>query len=163
MKRIRVTASAAISLVLAACGSSPQNINGGWNALLINPDGTTAFVRRADLAQGGGTTVNVSNFGFAGAPARFANQTGENATFASTGSSNGVQTGNFMMTISSLFPGAQNNNVVTLQGTRKSDGSISGTWTLTGLSGCNLPGGALFDEWPPTVVTKVWESKPEGA
>jgi hypothetical protein len=38
------------------------------------------------------------------------------------------------MTISTVFPAL--NAVLTLQGARNTDGSISGTWTLTGQSGC---------------------------
>ncbi len=38
------------------------------------------------------------------------------------------------MTISTVFPAL--NNVLTLQGALNGDGSIAGTWTLTGQTGC---------------------------
>ena len=38
------------------------------------------------------------------------------------------------MTISTVFPAL--NNVLTFQGALNGDGSIAGTWTLTGQTGC---------------------------
>ena len=38
-------------------------------------------------------------------------------------------------------------NVLTLNGTRNSDGRISGTWTLTGLSECS--GGGIYTMTAP--------------
>jgi hypothetical protein len=46
------------------------------------------------------------------------------------------------MTITTVFPAGMN-NVLTLQGTRNGDGSISGTWTLTGLTGCTGENGTF--------------------
>jgi hypothetical protein len=54
-------------------------------------------------------------------------------------------TGTFEMTISTMFPAL--NNVVTLTGNRTGDGTISGTWVLTGQTGCS--GNGTFTLSPP--------------
>ena len=152
MRRIKFAIVICLSLLLSACGSLPQplNINGGWFALLKNPDGSTAFSFQETLTQGSGTAVNITNFTFEPAPLCFVSTTSETGTFSSTGSSEGLVTGTLLMTVSTALPASQ--NVLTLQGTRNTDaidfGSISGTWTLTGQSGCtgdgnftmNMPG-----------------------
>jgi hypothetical protein len=140
MRQIEAAVLTCLVLMLAACGSSrqPQNINGGWFADLKNPDGSSAFAFQTTLTQGGGTTVDVTNFTFEPPPQCFVAATSETATFSATGSSNGIVTGTFTMTVSTTFPAVQ--NVLTLQGATNTGptdpGSISGTWTLAGQSGC---------------------------
>lgn len=140
MRQIEVALSTCLVLILGACGSSrqPQNINGGWFADLKNPDGSSAFAFQTTLTRGSGMAVDVTNFTFEPAPQCFVSTTSETATFSPTGSSNGIVTGTFAMNVSSTLPAVQ--NVLTLQGTRNAGsvdfGSISGTWTLTGQSGC---------------------------
>jgi hypothetical protein len=141
MKSAGIAALVGISLLMAACGSSPQNINGPWNAILFNPDQSTAFGFGADLNQSG-STVNVSNFGFAnfGSLSQcFTGPTGQSATLMASGA--------FTMTITTLFPTGQ--NVLTLTGTDKNR-SIGGTWNLTGLTGCS-GGGTFTMNLPPPV------------
>jgi hypothetical protein len=139
-KSMRFAAPLLLIATLVACGgSSPtSNIDGGWFAQLNNPDASSAFQFSATLTQGSGTAVSVANFAFANSTLCFSSQTGETVTFSATGSSNGIVTGTFEMTISTVFPAL--NNVVNLQGTRNSDGSITGVWTLTGQSGCTGSG-----------------------
>jgi hypothetical protein len=103
---------------------------------LVNPDGTAAYTFSATLAQSTGSTVNISSFGFTSAAPCFTGPLGQTATFMVTGHSGGFQTGPFGMNVSTAF-GTQVENVLTLDGTRGSDGKISGTWTLAGLSGCS--------------------------
>ncbi len=140
MRRTKLAIVTWLVLLLSACGSSPQplSINGGWSALLKNPDGSTAFAFQVTLTQGSGTAVNTTNFAFEPSPPCFVSTTSETATFSSTGNSNGLVTGTLLMTVSTRFPASQ--NVLTLQGTRNTGavdlGSISGTWTLAGQSGC---------------------------
>lgn len=136
MRPIRVASLVILTFMLAACGTSsqPQNINGPWSAGLNNVDQSQNYSFSATLTEGSGTTVNVTNFAFASSTACFSTQTSEVATFNITGSSNGVLMGSFGMTISTVFPAL--NNVLTLQGSRNDNGSISGTWTLTGQPGC---------------------------
>src|SRR6185503_3848210 len=89
-------------LTMISCGSS-KNVNGGWNAQLLNPDGSIALTFFADLKQSGGT-VNVSNFG-----------PGPTGTIASCFGTSGLNEtahlsgGHFAMTVSTLFPAATNN------------------------------------------------------
>jgi hypothetical protein len=153
MRQIEVALLTCMALILGSCGSSgqPKNINGGWFALLKNPDGSTAFAFQSTLAQGSGTTVNVTNFAFEPSPQCFPSATSEMATFSSTGSSGGVETGTLAMTISTTFPAIQ--NVLTLAGTRnaaESPADISGTWGLTGQSGCTALTGSFTMSQPAT-------------
>jgi hypothetical protein len=132
MKRIAIVALSVLVLMLGGCGSSRQpQIDGSWFAVVNNPDQSPAYPFSATLAQGSGTTVNVTNFGFATSTSCFSTPTSEAATFSAMGS-NG--TGTFGMTISTVFPAL--NNVLTLQGMLNGEGSIAGTWTLTGQAGC---------------------------
>lgn len=137
MRQIGVVALAGLVLILGACGGTspqPQSINGPWFATVNNPDQSSAFPFTATLAQGSGATVNVTNLVFLNSTLCFSTATSEVATFSAPGGSNGIVQGTFTMTISTIFPAV--NNVLTLQGARNADGSISGTWTLTGQSGC---------------------------
>ncbi len=145
MNRAGIAALVGISLLMAAlmaaCGSSPQNINGNWNAVLFNPDQSTAFGFVTNLNQASGSTVNVSSFGFDNFGTLtqcFANSTGQSATFMATGA--------FTMTITTLFPTGQ--NVLTLTGTG-ANGGIGGTWSLTGLTGCSGSGTFTMNGHPP--------------
>jgi hypothetical protein len=135
--------------VLSSCGSSSSNkgIDGPWNASLVNPDQSAAFTYITVLAQGTGSTVNVTSFSFSGTVPCFASSS-QAATFSVTGHSSGFQTGPFTMTISTMFP-QQQNNVLTLTGTRGSDGTITGTWSLAGLTGCSGNGTFSMSGLPP--------------
>jgi hypothetical protein len=136
MKRLVLTML--LGLVLGGCGGGSSilgNINGNWTATLTNPDGSPAFTFSTSFTQGGGTSVSVTNFTFTTNSACFASPTSETGTFALSGNFNGNVTGTFGMMISTMLPAPQTNNVLTLQGA-VSNNTISGTWTLTGVSGC---------------------------
>ena len=141
MNRVGVIFLILLASLLAACGSTrpPKVIDGMWNANLQNPDSTPAYTFSTTLTQGSGSTVAVRNFLFTASAPCFSSLTGQSATFSATGHAGGYQTGPFGMNISTSL-GVQVENVLTLSGTRKSDGKISGTWTLTGLSGCSASG-----------------------
>jgi hypothetical protein len=129
-----------IALILTAWGASPaKKIDGTWNASWLNSNSSVAYTFAATPAQGNGTTVNVSNFNFTSAAPCFTVPLGQSATFSATGHSGGYQTGPFGMSIDTglMTPVG---NVLTLTGTRNADGSISGKWTLTGLSRCSTSG-----------------------
>lgn len=89
--------------------------------------------------QGMGSTITVSNFNFLSAAPCFST-TAETAMLSAS---------SFQMTITTLFPGAQN-NVLTLNGTRESNGNFSGTWTATGQTGCS--GNGTFTMQPQIPV-----------
>ncbi len=139
----RFTSLILLALMLASCGDSsrpPKKIDGVWYAQLNNTDGTAAYTFSATLTQGTGSDVTVTAFGlWVSAPACFSSSTGQTATFTATGRSGGYQTGPFAMNISTAFM-TQIENVIAMTGTRNSDGTITGNWTLTGLSGCSGSG-----------------------
>ncbi len=137
----RFTPLAALLFFLFACGSSapPKKIDGFWQATLQNPDGTAAYTFSATLTQASGSDVTVSYFGFTSPAPCFTAVMGQSATFSASGHSGGFETGSFGMNISTAM-GTMVENVLTLTGTRRGDGSIEGTWTLSGLTGCSGSG-----------------------
>lgn len=124
-----------LAFLLAGCGSSSTNgnINGNWTATLTNPNGQTEFAFTTSFTQGSGSSLNVVNFTFTTSGSCFTTPTTETGSFALSGDFNGNVTGQFGLTITttSLSP----NNVLTLQGA-VTGGTITGTWTLTGATGC---------------------------
>jgi hypothetical protein len=149
MKCARLISLALLAFFLVSCGSnSPaKKIDGVWNASLQSPDGSVAYTFTATLTQSTGSTVTVSNFGFTSPAPCFTAPLGQNATFTASGHSGGFETGPFGMSIGTgLMTPVE--NVLTLNGARTSDGKISGTWTLIGLSGCS--GGGIYTMTAPT-------------
>ena len=148
MNCARLTSLALLVFFLVSCGSnSPtKKIDGVWTANLQNPDGSVAYTFMATLTQSTGSTVNVSSFGFTSPASCFTAPLGQTATFTASGHSGGYETGPFGMSIATALM-TMVENVLTLSGTRNSDGTISGTWTLTGLSGCS--GGGTYTMTAP--------------
>jgi hypothetical protein len=139
-----------LTLGLTGCGSSngSSNLNGTWMATLDDANGSPVYTFSTTFTQGSGSTLSVTNFTFTSAGSCFASyQTSETATFGLMGNFNGNVTGTFGMTITTMFPGATN-NVLTLQGTVNGN-TISGTWTLTGLTGCSGNGNFTIHGVPP--------------
>ena len=128
-----------LAVMLCSCGTSTPNniqgIDGPWFAQLNNVDGTSAFAFSATLTQANGSAVNVSNLQFASVLTCFDSSTHQVGTFSVTGTTNGIAVGTFTLTITAPSSGAMNNEL-SLQGARTSDGSISGSWSLTGQPGC---------------------------
>jgi hypothetical protein len=128
-----------VAVMLCSCGTSMPNniqgIDGPWFAQLNNADGTSAFNFSATLTQGNGSAISVSDLQFASVSTCFNSSTHQVGTFSVTGTTNGIAVGTFTLTITAPSSGAMNNEL-SLQGARTSDGSISGTWSLTGQPGC---------------------------
>jgi hypothetical protein len=124
------------AFLMAGCGSGSNsgNINGNWTATLTDPSGGAEFAFTTSLTQGSGTSVNVVNFNFTTSGTCFASTTTETGSFTLAGDFNGNVTGQLGLTIStdSLSP----NNVLTLQGAVNGS-KITGTWSLTGATGCS--------------------------
>jgi len=141
MIRVRLASLALITLFLVGCSSSPapRKIDGAWNASLVNPDLSVAFTFMTSLNEGTGSTVTIVGFNFMSDAPCFPNPLGETATFSATGHSGGFEIGPFTMNISTAF-GTDVENVLALSGTRNADGTITGTWTLSGLAGCSGSG-----------------------
>jgi hypothetical protein len=141
MIRIRLIALVVLALFLVACGSTPapRKIDGAWKASVLNPDLSVAYTIDTTLNQGTGSSVEVISFNFTSAAPCFSDPLGQSATFSATGHSGGVETGPFAMNVSTAF-GTGMENVLALTGTRNADGTITGTWTQSGLSGCSGSG-----------------------
>ena len=128
-----------LGLILAGCGTSSGNnsnssaINGNWTASLTNPDGTQEFNFTTTLTSTSSTGVTVSNLTFTTQSPCFSGGTTASGAFTLTGTTMGVTSGGYQMTIQSVPPA----NTLTLTGTLTNT-TITGTWTLAGvMSGCN--------------------------
>jgi len=137
MKPFGIAMLLALGLMLNACGGGSSNnsgnINGNWTATLTDSSGNPVFAFTTTLTQSSDTSVSVTNLTFTSQTQCFTSGETATGTFALTGNFNGNVTGTFAMTITSGVPSG---NVLTLQG-NVANNTISGTWTLTGVtSGC---------------------------
>ena len=134
-KQIGVVALAiTLAIALTGCGTTPGTINGFWTATLTNPAGTPALAFQTTFLQGGGTGLTISNFAFTTSGSCFVSgQTSETGSVSLGGNYNGKVTGSLAMIVTSTVPNA--NNLLNLKGT-VNGGTITGTWTLTGGTGC---------------------------
>ncbi len=132
----RLTVPVFLAATLCACASKPIGINGTWYGTLANSGGSEMLAFTGAFEQGSGSSLNVSGFSITFPSTCFSSSTTETATFSASGSSNGYQTGALQMTISTMFPESVN-NVVILNGNRDGTGNFSGTWSMTGVSGCS--------------------------
>lgn len=115
-------------------GSNSGNINGNWNASLMNTDGSQAFGFTTTFTEASNGGVDVTHFSFTTSGNCFANeQTTQTGTFSLSGNFQGNVTGSFGMTVSTT--GGTTANSLKLQGT-VNGGTVAGTWTLSGSSGC---------------------------
>jgi hypothetical protein len=134
MKTLAVAIFLVAALTLAGCGSSnPTNINGNWTATLAgsqNFNFTTSIIENSD------GTVSVSKFSFSSNSSCFVSGETETGTFALSGNFNGKVTGKFGMIVTS---GTPSGNTLALTGDANGN-TITGTWTLTGSSGCTGSG-----------------------
>jgi hypothetical protein len=152
MKSIGIVGLVFATAMLGACGggSSPKNINNIYIGQLNDLSQTPDFSVTARLAQASGSGVNITDFSIGSLgnfPPCFSSTTSQTATFIANGSSNGYMTGTFEMTVSTVFPTA--NNVLTLTGNRNGDGTIVGTWVVTGQTGCSGNGAFTLSPPPP--------------
>ena len=134
MKPFKIAIVLALGLVLAACGggnsSSLGTVTGNWTATLT---GTPAFTFTTSLTQSSGTVVTGTNLSFTTSTNCFTSGGSQTGSFVLSGNFNGNVTGAFQLTITS---GTPSGNQLVLQGTVNNN-TISGTWTLTGVtSGC---------------------------
>lgn len=143
-------AALGLSLVLLGCGngnnSHPANLSGNWTANLQLTSGTKAFSFSTTLTEVGGSILNGSNLTFNPATTCFNSQTTESGAVQFSSGGYGYYTGGGGTTAMSLTikglsaAGAQ--DTLNLQGTANPDNSVSGTWTLNGVSAtCNSSGG----------------------
>lgn len=141
MKHFGIAIILSVALALSGCGNSSgsNSINGDWTATLTNPDGSAALAFTVTLA-GNGSALNITNLSFTTSSSCFALGTTATGAFTVTGTSGGVTTGNFQMTITSGASNTNGTNELTLVGTLTGS-SITGNWTLTGTgAGCSGSG-----------------------
>jgi hypothetical protein len=139
MKQCAAIALLFVSLALAGCGASnhnPGTINGGWNATLTDTNNTTVFSFGLSLLVNSDGTLSVSNFNFTTNSPCFVSGGTETGSFALIGDFNGNVTGKFNFVVQS---GSPVGNTLTLSGTANGS-TITGTWTLTGGTGCTGSG-----------------------
>jgi len=140
MKHFGVAIMFFLVLALSGCGGgSSSTINGNWSATLTNQDGSPALSFTVTLAQSG-STLNVTNLTFTTSSSCFALGTTATGAFTATGTSGGVTTGTFQLTVQSGSGNTNGANQLTLEGTLTNN-SITGNWTLTGTgAGCSGSG-----------------------
>ena len=134
-----------VGAIMVGCsnnGSNSGNINGNWSASLTStPSGTPDYAFSATFTQASGGGVDISSFTFTtDGPCFQGDMTTETGSFTLSGNLNGNVTGTFGMTISTEFPGGATQNVLTLTNGTVKGNTISGNWTLTGVSGCSGQG-----------------------
>lgn len=145
MRNLGIIVSILAALVLAGCGGGASSqssvINGNWTAALTSSaSGTPIFSFTTTLTDMGNGGVSVTNLTFTTATPCFGSSTTATGGFTLSGTTNGVTSGGFQMTVQSGSSGTSGNNLLNLQG-KLSNNTISGTWTLTGMaSGCTGSG-----------------------
>lgn len=135
MKHFALATLLAVGLALVGCGANsanPANFNGAWNATLLDINNTTVFSFGTSLVVNGNGSLTISNFQFNSNSPCFVSGETESGSFALMGNFNGQVNGRFGFTVQS---GSPSGNVLTLSGTANGN-TVSGTWTLTGGSGC---------------------------
>jgi len=137
MKQFALAVLLVLGFALAGCGSNHSgNINGTWNATLLDTNNTTVFSFGTSLTENGDGSLSISNFQFTSNSPCFVSGETESGSFTLSGDFNGNVSGSFGLTVASGSPAG---NTLKLNGTAAGN-TISGTWTLTGGTGCTGSG-----------------------
>ena len=123
-----------LSIFGVACGSAnnPANINGTWNATLLDTNNATDFTFGLSLLVNGDGSLSISNFTFNSNSPCFVSGETASGQFMLSGNFNGQVTGTFGFVVKSGTPAG---NTLTLQGNANGN-TITGTWTING-TGCS--------------------------
>lgn len=135
MKKLAVAWLVAVVLTLVGCGWNDHghgNINGTWTAVLTPTD----FSFGTSLVVNGDGTLSISQFSFSTNGPCFESGETESGSFGFTGDFDGKVTGTFTLNVVSGLPSG---NTLKLTGTVNGN-AITGTWTLTGGTGCTGSG-----------------------
>lgn len=136
-------------LALLGCGNNnqvkPANLSGNWTATLQKANGSTVFSFASSITEVGNTVLNVSSVSFNPATSCFQSQVGASGIAQFSSSGYGYYTGGgttaMALTVKGLAAGG-GTDTLTLQGTANPDNTVSGTWTLNGVSAtCSGSGG----------------------
>ena len=155
MKEVAILLLAA--LLLNGCGSSSSSTStqtaasNTWQAQMLGGEGTASGISFiTQFTVGGDGTLSISYFQFLNSNSTqcfpVAGGTQSGSMVLTTNTSNSTVTGTFSFTVQS------GGNTLTLtgtvtgteNGTTLSGGSVSGTWTVSGATGCNDPTGGSF-------------------
>ena len=146
---LRLTLAIGCCLALLACGNGnqvkPANLSGNWTTNLQKANGSTVFSFSSSINEVGNTVLNVSNVSFNPATSCFQSQVGASGLAQFSSSGYGYYTGGgvtaMSLTVKGLAAGG-GTDTLTLQGTANPDNTVSGTWTLNGVSAtCSGSGG----------------------
>jgi len=132
-KTIRLIVLLALGLAMVGCGigSNSTNVNGNWSASLVTtPGGQPVYTFSTTFSEMSGGGLSITNFTFTTNGSCFVGATTETGSFTLSGDFNGNVKGTFKMTV------VGSTNTLTLQGGVGSDNTISGTWSVTGSTGC---------------------------
>ena len=150
MRTLLALAVLCLSLALFGCGngnnSHPANLSGNWTANLQQNNGSTVLSFTTSLTEVGGSILNGSNLTFNPASSCFASQTTESGNVQFRSSGYGYYTGGGQTAMSLTIKGLSSTgatDTLNMQGTVNPDNSISGTWTLNGLSASCSGSGAF--------------------
>ena len=141
MRIASVSCVLGLALALVACGNSynnhPANLSGNWNITLLQTNGTTAFSFSTSLTEVGGSILNGSNITFNPSSSCFASQVTDSGAVQFSSGGYGYYSGGgttaMSLTVKGLSSGGAT-DTLNLQGTVNPDHSVSGTWTLSGVS-----------------------------
>jgi len=113
MKKLRIAVLLSMVLPLIGCGggNNPANINGNWNATLMDTGNATAFSFGTSLFVNNDDTLSVSSFSFSTNSSCFVSGETESGSFVLSGNFNGNVTGKFQFNVMSGSPGG---NALTL-------------------------------------------------
>ncbi len=138
MKKFAAAAFILLALTLVGCGggNNSGNINGNWTASLTDGSGTQMFAFQTSFVESSAGSLSVNNFSFSTNSPCFVSGDTESGTFVLGGDFNGNVSGQFGMTVQS---GTPSGNTLILAG-KANGNTITGTWTLTGGSGCTGTG-----------------------
>jgi hypothetical protein len=146
---LRLAFALGVLAALLGCGNGnqvkPANLSGNWTASLQKANGSTVFSFSSSITEVGNTVLNVSSVSFNPATACFQSQVGASGLAQFSSSGYGYYTGGgvtvMSLTVKGLAAGG-GTDTLTLQGTANPDSSVSGTWTLNGVSAaCSGSGG----------------------
>ena len=167
MKKLAILALLALEFAVAGCGKTATNaaenpttsINGTWAAILSGGDGQAGvlnFVTQFNVGTSGGT-LDITSFSFLTSGPCFtnvSNLTESGSASLNTSSTNEV-TGTLNFTVSggstlsldgTTVTGTSNNGAL-------SGGAVSGTWTLSGSTGCSGSGTFILCQGKTTCST----------
>jgi hypothetical protein len=139
--RLPLVLALGLLLALLGCGNGnqvrPVNLSGNWTADMQKANGSTVFSFSSSINEVGNTVLNVSNLSFNPATSCFQSQVSASGIAQFSSSGYGYYTGGgvtaMSLTVKGLAAGG-GTATLTLQGTANPDNSVSGTWTLNGVS-----------------------------